>query len=64
MLKLEIKFNDAQNISMPRRLFMPRWTNPLPSTISAEKRSLMGRFAITETGRLVTMVLLAGSSPL
>ena len=66
MLKLEIKFNDAQmraDISMPRSQFMPRWTNPSPSMVFAEKRFLMGRFATMEMGCLVTMARLAGSSP-
>ena len=66
MLKLEIKFNDAQmraDISMLQSPSMPRWTNPSPSMAFAEKRSLMGRSAITEMGCLVTMVRLAGSSP-
>ena len=66
MLKLEIKFNDAQMRAEHKyapESSMPRWTNPSPSMAFAEKRSLMGQSAITEMGCLVTMVRLAGSSP-
>ena len=60
MLKLEIKFNDAQ--MRAEHKYAPE-SNPSPSMAFAEKRSLMGRSAITEMGCLVTMVRLAGSSP-
>ena len=67
MLKLEIKFNDAQMRAehkyAPESIYAAL-VNPSPSMAFAEKRSLMGRSAITEMGCLVTMVLLAGSSPL
>ena len=66
MLKLEIKFNDAQMRAehkyAPESIYAAL-DKSFTSMAFAEKRSLMGRSAITEMECLVTMVRLAGSSP-
>ena len=66
MLKLEIKFNDAQ-MQAEHKYAPEAIYAALDKSFTkygfAEKRFLMGRFATMEMGCLVTMVRLAGSSP-